>query len=68
MTRQQKRTLASLGVAVLGGWFTYLGNSWTVSGCPIWVLGVVFAGAGILGLCGVNVFAGGPLDVNNDPK
>ena len=74
MSRAAIRNLVSVGIIALGvlcflGW-----DSWvlTVSsgphpaGIPVGVLGFLFVPVGLLGLVGVNIFAGGPLDPRRD--
>ena len=62
------RFLVSLGMLVLAGWFVYLWDGWTIGGMPIAIVGGIIGVCAVLGLCGVNVFAGGPLDRNRDPS
>jgi len=68
MTREKIRRFTSLVFLGFGGWLIYLGNEWTINGAPIWIVGVIVVVFGISGLLGANIFQGGPLDKNNDPK
>jgi 4-hydroxybenzoate polyprenyltransferase len=68
MKRSHVRLLVGLLAIGAGGWLVSLGNTYTYKGIPIWVIGAIIGAFAIFGLCGVNVFIGGPLDKNNDPK
>src|SRR5262245_49030400 len=46
--------------------FAVFGGGWLVNGIPVSWLGYVLVLIGVLGLLGVNVFYGGPLDLRLD--
>lgn len=70
MPRPQQRGIALLGFFALSGFLVYLGfEGWTLNGIlPLEYVGYFFTGVAVLGLCGVNIWANGPLDPNLDPK
>jgi hypothetical protein len=51
------------------GWLIYLGlNDYVFDGVvPAHYVGLALAAAGVGGLLGLNIWAGGPLDLRNDP-
>ena len=68
MNRSQARLLVNLVFLAFGVWLVYLWDSWTIRGAPVWIAGAIIVVFAVLGFCGVNVFYGGPLDKNKDPK
>jgi hypothetical protein len=72
MSRGAMRVLASLFAIGTGLVFVFCmpNDVWKVGGpgggIPVPYLGYFFAAVGVLGLCGVNVFLGGPLDKRHD--
>lgn len=58
-----------VGLAVLGGAALYFGNQgWRIEGIPAQYVGYFLLGFTCLGLCGVNIWYGGPLDLRGDPE
>lgn len=66
MTRCTLRSLASFAFLGVGLWMSTWSMRSTVHGVPAPIAGWLFAVTGALGLLGVNVFAGGPLDRKRD--
>jgi hypothetical protein len=46
--------------------FVIFGREWLVNGLPVHWVGYILIVTGILGLAGINVFYGGPLDFRRD--
>ena len=75
MSRGALRVAACFGLLAVSVAFIFcmpdyvLKASYTApgEGIPVCYLGYFLAVLGILGLCGVNVFLGGPLDKRKDP-
>lgn len=70
MNRRTKRTLALLGMFSFAGWMIYEGFQGMIfasSEMPVHYAGYIVAVMGVLGMCGVNIWRGGPLDPRNDP-
>jgi hypothetical protein len=72
--RKVLRFFASVGITGFGAYCTFvLGDAYAFgygtpgSGIPATYFGIPLMIGGALGLCGVNVFRGGPLDVRRDP-
>jgi hypothetical protein len=69
MTRRLQRALALVFLFAASGFFVYLGyRGWAVNFVPAQYLGYFLATCGVLGLCGVNIWHGGPLDPRHDPQ
>jgi hypothetical protein len=70
MTRQHKRAATLVFLFAVSAVLIYLGfQGWTVSSLGVHYLGYLLATLGVLGLGGVNIWRGGPLDPNDDdPK
>jgi hypothetical protein len=67
--REGQRRLCSFGLIGAGIVIAWIGVDYVIGGIlPVPVFGLIVSGMGVLGLLGVNVFAGGPLDRNRDPK
>ena len=69
MTRQAKRAFAIIGMFVFAGWMIYEGLNGLIfasSKMPVHYAGYIVAVMGVLGMCGVNIWRGGPLDPRND--
>lgn len=67
-TRKRKSGRRFMSFWSIGGGllFVVFGRGWLVNGIPLYWLGFVIILLGVLGLCGVNVFYGGPLDMRLD--
>ena len=69
MSRRSQRFVATLGMFLFAGWMIYAGRHGLVfvrSQLPVDYAGYIVAAFGLLGLCGVNIWRGGPLDPQND--
>src|SRR5437899_1056124 len=64
--RKAMRRFISVWAIVGGIVFIVFGRNWLVNGLPVYWIGYVIGLLGILGLAGVNVFRGGPLDSRLD--
>lgn len=67
--RQQRQTMRVVMTwwAIIGGLlFIAFGRGYTLNLIPVPYLGGIFIAVGILAMCGVNVFWGGPLDKRHD--
>ena len=64
--RKAMRRFISVWAIVGGIVFIVFGRNWLVNGLPVHWIGYVIGLLGILGLAGVNVFRGGPLDSRLD--
>lgn len=65
--RKWMRVVFSLGIIVFGVLFIAL-KDWVVAGfIPLPWFGYAFIAVGAIGVCGVNIFIGSPLDPANDP-
>ncbi|GAA5496013.1 hypothetical protein Rhal01_02194 [Rubritalea halochordaticola] len=60
------RLQISLYITAVGFLFSTLSNDWVINGIPAIWLGYLFILLGTLGLLGVNIFIGGPLDKRKD--
>lgn len=64
--RKQQRTVIAVCLILVGAVLGVMGfDGWYVNHTPASIVGLVLAIAGILGLCGVNVWWGGALDPRN---
>lgn len=61
-----KRFLACLFIIGSGIVFIKYFDDYSIRGAPVSIVGYICIGMGILGLLGVNVFYGGPLDKRLD--
>jgi len=53
---------------VAAGVLVWIGfEGWTVNFLPAQYVGYAIGGLGVLGLCGVNIWHGGPIDPRDDP-
>jgi hypothetical protein len=68
MNRDMQRRLFSIASILLGAIGIYKGNEIHPKGLPGWLIGIILVVVGVLGLCGVNVYRGGPLDKDKDSK
>jgi hypothetical protein len=69
MTRRHKRAGALVFLFAASGLFIYFGlRGWTLSSLPADYVGYLLAFFGVLGLCGVNIWYGGPLDPDDDER
>jgi hypothetical protein len=65
--RKQIRTATAIGLIVLGTILGVMGfDGWYINHIPASLVGLILGVAGVLGLCGVNVWWGGVLDPRND--
>ena len=65
-TNTRRATLAFL--FAVAAFMIWLGRSgWSVNFMPADWVGYILIAFGCAGLCGVNVWSGGPLDKRNDP-
>lgn len=65
MRRSSQRLVAMLGMFLFAAWLIYEGRQglvFTRSQMPVDYAGYMIASFGVLGLCGVNIWRGGPLD------
>jgi hypothetical protein len=66
--RRQKRRQISIGAILLGVFLCVVGQDYVINDAvPVPLVGLVAIVVGVLGACNVNVFKGGPLDMNDDP-
>jgi hypothetical protein len=65
--RRAGRIVVSLWAIGGGLVFVWFLNGWLMSGIPVPWVGYVMIAFGVLGLIGINVFRGGPLDKRHDP-
>ncbi len=64
----QRRVWSGVLIAI-GLFLAWVGVDYVIFDfIPVPVFGLLLSGLGVLGLLGVNVFAGGPLDRNRDPR
>jgi hypothetical protein len=70
MARRHKRAATLVFLFAVSGLLIYLGlEGWTVSSLGAHYLGYLVGFFGVLGLLGVNIWYGGPLDPDDDhPK
>jgi hypothetical protein len=69
MTPSRKRALSIVGIFVAGGFFVWIGlDGWTISTMPAHYLGFIVLAVGVAGMCGLNIWHGGPLDPKNDSQ
>jgi hypothetical protein len=68
MTQKGKRYVSLLGIFAASGFFIWLGDAYRVGGVPAHYIGYLVAAVGVAGVFGVNIWAGGTLDIKNDPK
>lgn len=71
MERSTYRLLSLIFLFGFGGWMIYQGfQGWVFarSEMPLQYVGYLVVATGVLGICGVNVWYGGPLDRRNDPS
>jgi len=67
MKRKIKRAGSLLLFLALGGWLIYLGDRWLIDGIiPVKYVGYILVVFAAFGLCGFNVWKGGPLDPKHD--
>ena len=67
MSRANVRRLTLVLLFAAAAFFIWLGRSgWSVNFMPADWVGYILIAFGLAGLCGVNVWAGGPLDRRND--
>ena len=67
MNRDMQRRLISAAFLAIGGWILYLMITTGEHGYRGWVLGIVLAVFGVLGLCGVEeIFWRSPWDKDKD--
>ncbi len=68
MQRRQMRAISQVFLFTFAAFLIYLGwQGWTVGSLPAQWVGYLLVVCGVLGLLGVNVWYGGPLDQRNDP-
>jgi hypothetical protein len=68
MARTHQRGLSLVFLFALAGGLIWAGYSgWEIDFLPAQYLGYFLAAFAVAGLCGVNVWFGGPLDKRNDP-
>ncbi len=66
LAKGSQRLFSLVALFALGGGCLLLGDRWTIKFIPAHYVGFLFIGAGCLGLLGVNIWKGGPLDKNLD--
>jgi hypothetical protein len=68
MTRKHKRAGSILLLLAVGGLLVYLGleQEWTIGPIAAHYIGLLLTVFGVLGVCGVNIWYGGPLDPHFD--
>lgn len=68
MTRRRQRVLALGFLFALAGGLVYFGfQGLTLDFVPAQYIGYAIGAFGVVGLFGLNIWAGGPLDPRNDP-
>ena len=68
MSRANARRLTLLFLFGVAAFLISLGEAgWSVNFMPADWVGYILIAFGFAGLCGVNIWAGGPLDRRNDP-
>jgi hypothetical protein len=69
MTRGQQRGAFLVFLLATGGVAEYFGSQgWTVNSLPAQYVGYALTAVAVLGLAGVNIWRGGPLDRRFDPQ
>ncbi len=66
--RKHQRAASLLYLLLFSAWLIYLGDRWKINFISAKYLGFVLGGVAVLGLVGVNIWYGGPLDRRNDPS
>jgi hypothetical protein len=69
MSRRGYRAFSLVFLFGLAGFLIYLGfDGWVINrSLPAQYIGYLIAVCGVLGMCGVNIWSGGPLDPRKDP-
>jgi hypothetical protein len=70
MNRKTMRMISIVVMFAFAGWLVYEGLHGMVfarSEMPLHFVGFFIAACAGLGMCGVNIWRGGPLDIRNDP-
>ena len=63
---KHQRMAALVYLFLISGWLVFLRDRWTISMIPVRYLGYALGAFGLLGLFGVNIWYGGPLDPRRD--
>jgi len=68
MSRSQQRGVSLVVLFALSGFLVYVGwQGWRVNYIPAQYLGYLIGAFAVVGLCGVNIWHGGPFDRRFDP-
>lgn len=69
VTLRHKRGAVLGAIFLASGFFIWMGlDGWTISSVPAHYVGCATIAIGVAGLCGVNIWHGGPLDPRNDSE
>ena len=69
MRSSRKRAISLVGIFAAGGFFIWIGlDGWKISTLPAHYLGFIVLAIGVAGMCGLNIWHGGPLDPKNDSQ
>lgn len=66
MTQQRKRHLSLIGIFAFSIFLFWLGDDYLISSVPAEYVGFIVVLIGLAGVFGINIWAGGPLDLKRD--